>query len=145
MKTKSSLIYSVIAIVLLLAVVTAGFITFRNYQTDIRKIALQEERDFVRLTDVNVIAGAISKYSLQGGSAEELGIGEEPRFICKLNNTDCKNYINLKPLINLYLVDVPSDPGLLDAHNAGYMVQMHNGDLLVSAPYAELEDISAMR
>jgi len=109
---------------------------------------MPESRDVQRHKDVRDILNAVYLYA---ADKDELPAGiptGTPGEICK-ENEDCsriEDAVHLDILVDEYLDTIPMDPGLPSDDGTDYFIILaENGELTVSAPEAEIEEIRVSR
>ncbi len=109
-----------------------------------------------RWSNVNAILNAVHQYAVQNRGALPDGITETRKEICRETSiaasTTCGSYVFLgeEILTPNYIVNMPTDPRATSTGMAtGYFIEItstSSGRILVTAPYAELdEEITVQR
>lgn len=130
------------------AIIFLGLLFYKIVENNLsyeRSETVGEIRDYMRLTDVNVIASSIELYFQDFGRLP-VDIPSIQTGICLSNlNDECVNLLNLASLNGKYLVEIPRDPLIETGEHSGYDLRMDGELIIVSAPLAELEVIEAIR
>lgn len=101
---------------------------------------LASVRNVKRQADVRTIAEGIYRYALDHNSSFPAEIPKEERYICKTNQENCQNFVDLSNLTNnnYYFKEIPIDPKTENKINTGYSIRATGrGRIIVYAPYAE--------
>lgn len=127
-------------IILLVAMLVKSINTFSREQSG------KDARDFERLTHVNILASAIKLYLAGHGSNRKIILSSNPIHICRSEIfSECGDLLDLRPLLDSYLIAIPADPKAHFGADSQYTVQFLSGKVIVSAPLAELGTVSATR
>lgn len=122
----------------------------RVYRTQIseqRELAAKEVRDLERITHVNTIASAVAAYRSDHAEKLPILLGQNDKYICRSESFEnCEDMIDLRFLLNSYIVALPSDPSAPTGVNTYYMIRVDDeAQIVVSAPKSETGPISATR
>ncbi len=138
---------ALVAVLFLFVIVTFVVRVYRTQILETREVAAKEVRDVERITHVNTIASAVAAYRDDHAGNLPGSIDTNDQYICRSELfSECSGLLDLKPLLNAYIVAFPSDPSTPTGANTFYMIRIDSDNqIIVSAPKAETKPVSATR
>ncbi len=93
---------------------------------------LSDAKDAQRRSDVNTILNATYQYAIDHNGALPAGIPlHSTKEIC-INREVTKSCVDLSPLLDIYLVGIPTDPDAKAGHTGYYISQDEGGRVTVA-------------